>query len=387
MVQVGAGRQAEEGQLRRLHARLRVDHLRVGGAGVAPVGQVEPARQLHRADVAHQVLGRVVGGLHRAHVEHRRADAEDERRARLAQLVDDEAEQRLGRALGHVAGDGDRRRAAGERRRGVHARDAAVGAEQQLVDGLDRVAAARWSARRTATKYGLAASSASPPRTAAAMSAITARSPAFSATTTSGLVVFSTMARKLCEQGDVRVVLARVRVGHHEVDLRQGVAEARGHLAVGEGRRPVLAGLHVVDAGDRRAVAEVGVVAAERHRVLAGPAVDLHDRRRRPPRLLHELARDLDEVGLVDLGARRAQQFERLGMMHALADGAHDLQRGLVDRGLVVVGQIGDAGRHGSALRAGRAEPGSNPATSASMRAATARPAAPAGAPRAASGP
>ena len=47
------------------------------------------------------------------------------------------------------------------------------------------------------TKYGLAASSSAPPRSASAMSAITARSPAFSATTTSGLVVLVTIARKL----------------------------------------------------------------------------------------------------------------------------------------------------------------------------------------------
>ena len=63
VVQVGPDGQAEKGQFGRLHARLRVDHLRVGGAGVAPVGQVEPARQLDSADVAHEVLGRVVGAL------------------------------------------------------------------------------------------------------------------------------------------------------------------------------------------------------------------------------------------------------------------------------------------------------------------------------------
>ncbi len=160
------------------------------------------------------------------------------------------------------------------------------------------------------------------------------------------------------EQGDVRIEVARMRVGHDEVDLREGVAEPRRHLAVGEDRRPVLAGLHVVDAGDRRAVAEVRVEAAERHGVLSGAVVDLDDRRRRAPRLLHELARHLDEVRLDDLGTRRAQQLKRLGVMHALADGAHDLQRGLVDRGFVVVREIRDASAHGSALcRAAGPEP------------------------------
>ncbi len=46
-------------------------------------------------------------------------------------------------------------------------------------------------------KYGLARSSASPPRSSPAICHIAARSRSFSATTTGGFVVFITMARKL----------------------------------------------------------------------------------------------------------------------------------------------------------------------------------------------
>src|SRR5450759_441458 len=51
------------------------------------------------------------------------------------------------------------------------------------------------------------------------------------------------------EKGDVRVGPAGVRVGHHEVDHGQRVAEAGGGGAVREHRRALLAGVHVVDAG------------------------------------------------------------------------------------------------------------------------------------------
>ena len=50
---------------------------------------------------------------------------------------------------------------------------------------------------RYMVKYGLAASSSGPPRSASAISHITARSPACSEVMTIGLVVLVTMARKL----------------------------------------------------------------------------------------------------------------------------------------------------------------------------------------------
>ena len=71
-------------------------------------------------------------------------------------------------------------------------------------------------------------------------------------------------------------------------------------------------------------------------------------------------------------GAR--QRPAASGMMHPLADGAHDLERGLVDsppcrRRL----RYAEAGAHASALRRAveAPSPGANPSTSASMRAAS----------------
>ena len=85
--------------------------------------------------------------------------------------------------------------------------------------------------------------------------------------------------------------------------------------------------------------------------MLAGAVVDLDHRRRRAPRLLHELARDLHEVGLHDLAAGRAQQFERLGVQDAHADGADDLEGGLVDGLLVGIAQVGQTARRAGAPR------------------------------------
>jgi len=130
---------------------------------------------------------------------------------------------------------------------------------------------------------------------------------------------------------------------HDEVDVGQRVAEPRGAGDVGESAGTMLAGLDVVGAHEVRAGPEVAVGPAERHGRLAGAVEDLDHRRRRDARLLHELARDPDEVGLGDLAARGPQQLERLGVQHAHADRADDLERGLVDGRLVGVGEVGHA--------------------------------------------
>ena len=71
-------------------------------------------------------------------------------------------------------------------------------------------------------------------------------------------------------------------------------------------------------------------------------------------------SRGTDEVGLRHLGAGGAQQLEGLGVMDALADGAHDLEGGLVDGRLVGLAEIADA--RGDA-QPSLSDPGVNPST------------------------
>ena len=153
------------------------------------------------------------------------------------QLMDDQAEQRLGGALRHVPGDGDRRRATGERRRGVHAGDAAVGAEQQLVQGLDRMAR---SARRLAVEREVRLGG------ELVVPAADRRGDVGHHGEVAGVLgdddqrlggVRHHRAEAL-EQRDVRVALARVRVGHDEVDVGERVAEAYDNLLVYAKRYP-----------------------------------------------------------------------------------------------------------------------------------------------------
>src|SRR5674476_1635096 len=92
---------------------------------------------------------------------------------------------------------------------------------------------------------------------------------------------------------------------HRSTVLSDGVDAVREH------RRAMLAGVHVVDAGHGRAVAEVHVVAAQRHRRLAPAIVDLDLVRGRRPRLLHELARDAHQVGVGDRAAGGGPAHDR----------------------------------------------------------------------------
>ena len=91
----------------RLHTGLGVEDLAVARAGVAPVGDVEPLRHLDGAHVADLVAEVVVARLGGGKVEDGGADAKQEGSARLAELMDHQAEEALGDALRGVAGDGD----------------------------------------------------------------------------------------------------------------------------------------------------------------------------------------------------------------------------------------------------------------------------------------
>ncbi len=98
MVEVGAQLHGELGDLVGLHAGLGVHDLRVGVAAEPPVGDVQPLGHLELAGVGADELRRVVRRLRRRHVQGVGALADDERRAGRAELVHDEAEERLGDA-------------------------------------------------------------------------------------------------------------------------------------------------------------------------------------------------------------------------------------------------------------------------------------------------
>ena len=189
--------------------------------------------------------------------------------------------------------------------------------------------------------------------------------------TSSSTEATHSMALSLSDQAGVRAaprahLLGQVERLHAvavEVDRRQLVAEPGRRLEVGQRAGAHRAPLeHVGGAGARAEDAAVG--AAERQAEL-GAAAGEHERRRRGGQRRCTTSSVEVDAAAVAARAARAEQGDGLVVLHEDAGPLEHAQRALVDGG--------DRGRFREARRrpAHRQAPGVNPATSASMRAAS----------------
>ncbi len=131
------------------------------------------------------------------------------------------------------------------------------------------------------------------------------------------------------------------RLGHRhgEVQIGQGVHQARGAPDVGEHRRPPRSGVEIDGVGQVGAGAEVAAVTPEPQRPGAVPPVDGELGGGMPQRLLDDRGGEPHQVAVADRAAGVGEQGPRLAVEDAHPGAAQDLERGGVDLLELGVGQ------------------------------------------------